>query len=53
MPYHPEHGVLDELDHNVVPVRRDGVELVRVTNASKLAGPLTAHTRSRTRRRRN
>ncbi len=37
LPYDPENGALHELDYNVVPVRRDGVELVRVTNASNVS----------------
>ncbi len=37
VPYDPENGALHELGYNVVPVRRDGVELVRVTNATGLA----------------
>ncbi len=35
-PYDPENGFLRELDYNVVPVRRDGVELIRVTNSTDL-----------------
>ena len=40
LPYDPENGARHELDYNVVPVRRDGVELIRVTNASNVS-PLT------------
>jgi transglutaminase-like putative cysteine protease len=35
-PYDPENGFTRELDFNIVPVRRDGVELIRVTNATDL-----------------
>ena len=34
--YDPENGFLRELDYNIVPVRRDGVELIRVTNSTDL-----------------
>jgi hypothetical protein len=36
VPYDPENGALHELDYNIVPVRRDGVALVRVTNSTDL-----------------
>ena len=36
VPYDPENGSLHELDYNIVPVRRDGVELIRVTNSTDL-----------------
>jgi transglutaminase-like putative cysteine protease len=39
VPYDPENGSLHELDYNFVPVRRDGVELIRVTAGSDLAPP--------------
>jgi len=37
VPYDPENGSLHELDYNFVPVRRDGVELIRATNATDLS----------------
>ncbi|MGA2254615.1 MAG: 7TM domain-containing protein [Thermoguttaceae bacterium] len=37
VPYDPENGSLHELDYNFVPVRRDGVELIRVTNSTDLS----------------
>ena len=37
VPYDPENGFLHALDYNVVPVRRDGVDLIRVTNSTDLA----------------
>ena len=36
LPYDPENGSLHELDYNFLPVRRDGVELIRVTNSTDL-----------------
>ena len=48
MPYDPENGFLHELDYNIVPVRRDGVELIRVTNSTDL---MPRRTRSRAFRR--
>ena len=41
VPYDPENGYLHELDYNIVPVRRDGVELVRVTNSTDLNCSIT------------
>ena len=35
-PYDPENGFMREMDYNVVPVRRDAVDLIRVTNATDL-----------------
>jgi hypothetical protein len=35
-PYDPENGFARELDYNIVPVRRDGVDLIRVTNSTGL-----------------
>ncbi len=36
VPYDPDNGALHDLDYNVVPVRRDHVDLIRVTNATDL-----------------
>ena len=38
-PYDPDNGALHELDYNVVPVRHDAVELVRVTNSTGVRSP--------------
>jgi hypothetical protein len=35
-PFDPENGFMRELDYNIIPVRRDGIELVRVTNSTDL-----------------
>jgi transglutaminase-like putative cysteine protease len=35
-PYDPENGFARELDYNIVPVRRDGVEVIRVSNNATL-----------------
>ena len=36
LPYDPENGFLHALDYNIIPVRRDGVDLIRVTNSTDL-----------------
>jgi transglutaminase-like putative cysteine protease len=36
VPYDPENGFLHELNYNIVPVRRDHVDLIRVTNSTDL-----------------
>lgn len=36
LPYDPENGSLHEFGYNIVPVRRDGVDLIRVTNSTDL-----------------
>jgi transglutaminase-like putative cysteine protease len=36
IPYDPENGFLHALDYNIVPARRDGIDLIRVTNATDL-----------------
>ncbi len=36
-PYDPENGFEGALDYNYLPVRRDGVELIRVTNSTDLS----------------
>ncbi|MGO9108007.1 MAG: 7TM domain-containing protein [Thermoguttaceae bacterium] len=37
VPYDIENGFLHAFEYNIVPVRRDGVDLIRVTNATDLA----------------
>ncbi len=36
VPYDPENGSLHELDYNIVPARRDSIELIRATNSTDL-----------------
>jgi len=36
LPYDPENGSLHALDYNIVPVRRDSIELIRATNSTDL-----------------
>ncbi len=35
-PYDPENGFTRELDYNIIPVRHNGVDLIRVVNAADL-----------------